>query len=73
MTAKPIGHVVDALGVQATIEETDLVSEALVLFKIVQADGTVTLRLAYSPGGDWITRVGMLNSAISVETPVSKS
>jgi hypothetical protein len=42
---------------------------ALVLIKVVDADGGVRLSLAYSDGMDWITRLGMLTAATASETP----
>ena len=66
---QPIGQLLDNLGVAATIAPDDLPVAALVLLKVVDADGGVRLSLAYSDGMDWITRLGMLTAATASETP----
>ena len=66
---QPIGQLIDTLGVKANIAPDDLPAAALVLLKIVDADGSVRLSLAYSEGMDWITRLGMLTAATASETP----
>ena len=66
---KPIGQLLDALGVTSTIAPDDLPAAALVLLKVVDADGDVRLAAAWSDGMDWITRLGMLTAATASETP----
>lgn len=66
----PIGQLLDTLGVKAPkITPDDLPAAAIVLLKIVDADGSVRLSLAHSDGMDWITRLGMLTAATASETP----
>ena len=67
--SQPIGQLLDSLGVTSTIAPDDLPVAALVLLKVVDADGGVRLGLAYSDGMDWITRLGMLTAATASETP----
>ena len=66
---KPIGQLLDSLGVTSTIAPDDLPVSALVLLKVVDADGDVRLAAAWSDGMDWITRLGMLAAATASETP----
>ena len=66
---QPIGQLLDTLGVVSTIAPDDLPVAALVLLKVVDANGCVRLNLAYSDGMDWITRLGMLTAATASETP----
>ena len=67
---QPIGQLIDSLGVVSTIAPDDLPVAALVLLKVVDADGGVRLGLAFSDGMDWITRLGMLfTAATASETP----
>ena len=66
---QPIGQLLDALGVTSTIAHDDLPAAALVLLKVVNADGGVRLAAAWSDGMDWITRLGMLTAATASETP----
>jgi hypothetical protein len=64
---RPVGDVIDGLGVRATIEPGELVAGAMVLLKVVQEDGDTRLSLAYSDGLGWIERAGMLRVAEQVE------
>ena len=66
---KPIGQLLDALGVTSAIAPDDLPVSALVLLKVVNANGDVRLAAAWSDGMDWITRLGMLTAATASETP----
>ena len=66
---QPIGQLLDNLGVAAAIAPDDLPVAALVLLKVVDADGGVRLSLAYSGGMDWRARLGMLPAAPASETP----
>ena len=66
---QPIGQLLDNLGVAAAIAPDDLPVAALVLIKVVDADGGVRLSLDYSVGMDCITRLGMLTAATASETP----
>jgi hypothetical protein len=65
---KPIGDVLDALGVTAAIEPDALVSGAIVLLKTVLADGTVRLSVSHSEGLSWIERAGMVRLTEAMET-----
>ena len=66
---QPIGQLLDSLGVTSTIAPDDLPVSALVLLKVVNANGGVRLSAAWSDGMDWITRLGMLTAATASETP----
>ena len=66
---QPIGQLLDSLGVTSTIAPDDLPVAALVLLKVVNANGDVRLAAAWSDGMDWITRLGMLTAATASETP----
>lgn len=67
MPDQKIGQLIDALGAEATLDEGDLPTDAFVILKVVKADGTVTLASARSEGLDWITRLGMLTAAQTIE------
>lgn len=55
-----IGELLDGLGVVATLSPDDMPTDALVLLKVVQADGSVRMVSAWSDGMSWIERIGML-------------
>lgn len=65
---KPIGDVLDALGVTAAIEPDTLVAGAVVLLKTVLADGRVRLSICHSDGLSWVERAGMVHVADALET-----
>jgi hypothetical protein len=67
MAERPIGQLLDTLGVQADLDEGDLPTDAFVILKIVKADGVVSMVNARSEGLDWITRVGMVTAAQQIE------
>ncbi|AYD81692.1 hypothetical protein SEA_KROMP_91 [Streptomyces phage Kromp] len=67
MADQKIGQLLDALGVEATLDEGDLPTDAFVILKVIKADGTVTLASARSEGLDWITRLGMVTAAQQIE------
>lgn len=64
---KPIGDLLDSLGVTAAIEPDTLVSGAVVLLKTVLANGNVRLSLCHSEGLSWIERAGMVHLADALE------
>lgn len=69
MSDGPIGSVIDGLGVTMRIEDDDLVSDVMVIAKVVDGNGNVRLSTAWSDGMSWIERLGMLAATQSVETP----
>jgi hypothetical protein len=65
---KPIGQLIDTLGIEATVGPDELVSGAIVLLKVVQADGSTKLSMTFSDGLGWIERAGMLRVAEQIES-----
>lgn len=65
--SEPLGELLDGLGVTHSPAEGELVSDALVLLKVIEEDGSVRLRAAWSDGMSWIERLGMLNAAVASE------
>lgn len=66
---QPVGPLLDSLGVQREVVDGELVVGAVVLLKVLEADGTVSMRSAWSPGLSWMERVGMHSSAAQVDMP----
>jgi hypothetical protein len=62
-----IGQLLDALGVTADIADDDMVTDALVVLKVVKADGAVSLNKVTSEALDWVTGLGMLTAAQGIE------
>lgn len=66
---KPLGRLIDSLGVEHRPEEGELVLGAVVLLKVMEADGQVSMRSAWSPGLSWMERVGMHQAAAHTDMP----
>lgn len=64
---RPIGDVIDALGVKATLNEGELAASAVVLLRVIEADGDERLSIAFSEGQSWIERLGVLRAAENIE------
>lgn len=65
---KPIGQLIDTLGIEAHVDIDELVSGAIVLLKVVQADGSTRMSMTSSEGLGWIERAGMLRVAEQMES-----
>lgn len=72
-TTRTIGDVLDGLGIEATLDERELVSGAIVLPKVIDTAGDIRLSLAHSDGLGWIERAGMLRVAETIETRSAQS
>lgn len=60
---QPIGEILNQRGVQASLADDDLVTDVVVVMKVVGGDGRPRVSLAWSEGNDWILRRGMLEVA----------
>lgn len=67
---KSFGQIVDNLGIAVSLEPDELVSDALVLVKIVDAEGGIRMSTSWSEGMDWITRLGLVTAAYGAERPI---
>ncbi len=66
MTDQPIGPVLDGLGVTIDLADGDLVSDAVVIAKVVSADGDVTVALSSSESMSWLDQFGLISAANAV-------
>lgn len=58
-----LGQIIDGLGCTHSLEEGDLVADAVVILKVIEADGTVRLSTCWSENISWLERSGMLRTA----------
>ncbi|MFJ8154823.1 hypothetical protein [Streptomyces sp. NPDC094468] len=65
---RPIGDVLDGIGIKVTLEKDELVAGAIVLLKVIDTDGDARLSMAYSDGLSWIERTGMIHVAETMES-----
>jgi hypothetical protein len=63
MSEQHIGPILDGLGVTVELDEGDLIASALVIAKVVDANGDTALSLSTSDGLSWIDKNGLLSSA----------
>ena len=67
MSERSFGEVIDGLGIVSNLEDDELVEAALVLIKVIDADGDVRMTAAWSDGLSWIERRGMVEVARDTE------
>ncbi|WP_435279324.1 hypothetical protein [Streptomyces sp. 1222.5] len=73
MADRPVGQLLDALGVVADVDDNDMPTDAVVLLKVVRRDGSVALVLACSESLDWIGQTGMLHAAIDINSSITQA
>lgn len=66
MADQQIGQLLDTLGVTADLDDGDLVTDALVILKILQPDGSIALSIGATDTRDWINQTGLLRAAIDI-------
>lgn len=66
-TEKPIGNLLDSLGVTVTMDDTDLVVGAIVILKLVSDEGESWSRVEWSEGLDGFHRIGLLDATLTTE------
>ncbi|MFD9443412.1 hypothetical protein [Streptomyces sp. NPDC060001] len=71
MSEQPIGPILDGLGTTIFLDEGDLVASALVITKVIEPDGDVSLAIASSEGLSWIEQNGLLASAQQIVSQAS--
>lgn len=62
---KPLGAILDNLGVSGTLRDGQQVMEALVICKVIdfEGDDEVSILMASNKGLDWIARRGLISAA----------
>lgn len=60
-----IGQALDSLGLQASLDEGELISGAVVLLETVDPDGEVSLQVVEDSGVSWVRKIGMLKVALA--------
>lgn len=64
--AKPAGDLINSLGVEITIPEGHLVSDTVLVAKVIGDDGPY-IKVCSNPGLDWITKRALLDIAAEQE------
>ncbi len=63
MTDQPAGPILDGLGLTIDLNEGDLVSDAVVIVKVITEDGSVTVSLSSSESMSWLDQFGLIAAA----------
>lgn len=69
MTAQPVGHLLDSLGVTVDLEDNEHLVDAVLIARLVpfgSDDDTPRLIMSRSDGLDWIGQVGLIHAARAV-------
>lgn len=66
MAERKVGDILDGLGVVVDLDDGDLVASAVVLLKVVTADGGVTLAIASDEGCSWLEQLGIVAASASI-------
>lgn len=66
MADRPIGQLLDALGVTADLDDGDMPTDALIVMKVVQPDGGVAIAIGCSETLDWVGQKGLLHGALEI-------
>lgn len=67
--SQPAGPILDGLGVTFDLDEGDLVATAVVLSKVLCADGTVSMMIGTSEGSTWLEHLGLITAAADLIRP----
>ncbi len=63
MADQPAGPILDGLGVTIDLNKGDLVSDAVVIAKVITEDGSVTVSLSSSESMSWLDQFGLIAAA----------
>lgn len=65
-----IGRILDGLGVELSLDDSDLVESAVVIVKVLSEAGETSVGLAESDGCSWVEQLGLITAARNiVEAP----
>lgn len=63
-----LGSIIDALGVTADVSDSDLIAGAVVILKIVPAEGDAGLTIAVDDNCGWLEQLGIIEAARQIIT-----
>ncbi len=63
MTDQPAGPILDGLGLTIDLSDGDLVSDAVVIAKVVSGDGSVSVSLSSGESMSWLDQFGLIAAA----------
>lgn len=60
---EPAGRIVDGLGITLDLDEGSLVSDAVLIAKVIGPDGTSAVAISDNPAMDWLTQYALIKAA----------
>jgi hypothetical protein len=63
MSEKPLGDALDRMGIVLDLDEGDLLESAVVIAKVITADGQVAVTLSRLPSQDWLDQFALVKAA----------
>ena len=64
---KNLAELLMPYGLTITLDDDDIVTDAVVITRITSASGVTRLGIAESAGLDWIMRTGMISAAQAID------
>jgi hypothetical protein len=66
MAEKKIGELLDSLNTTLELDDGDMVTDVVIIAKIVLPDGAVSLGIGQSETTTWLDQLGLVHGAIGV-------
>jgi hypothetical protein len=63
VTDRTLGDLIDSLGVTLNLDDDDLVSDAIIITKIINANSEVSVSIGKSESLTWLDELGLLVAA----------
>ena len=69
MTCQPAAPILEGLDLHLDIAEGGLVANAVLIAKVIDADGNVGVSISASPGTSWLDHLGLVTAAVEMAKP----
>jgi len=66
MTMQPVGDLLDSLGVTLHLNDGDMVPDVVVVAKVVDEHGEVSVGIGISESMSWVDQLGLLTAAADI-------
>lgn len=67
-----MGTDLNHLGLDVELDEGDLIASAVLITKVVKADGSVAVAISDSEGVSWVEQLGLLTAATEIIRSTSR-
>ncbi|MFC6080945.1 hypothetical protein [Sphaerisporangium aureirubrum] len=69
MTCQPAAPIVEGLDLRLDVSEGGLVASAVLIAKVVNEDGSVSISISTSPGTSWLDELALVTAAREIVKP----